>query len=198
MLAVMIQAKTIRHRDHPKLPAGSRIPFPQNQEFKTEKETFASKRKKNEIQQLKETNEANEASKADFQANLPDFGISKAARKDSPGDSMKDTASFTAVSNMRKVHSAWDRTKREWAGLVAQSEAHTNTKRCKFESDLRASILIGTKIDDSMVALETNYVAKGALARDEIEQGAKFASQLMEAMRNGGKRVVALKACFKV
>ena len=99
---------------------------------------------------------------------------------------------------MRKVHSAWDRTKREWAGLVAQSEAHTNTKGCKFESDLRASILIGTKIDDSMVALETNYVAKGALARDEIEQGAKFASQLMEAMKNGGKRVVALRACFKV
>ena len=54
MLAVMTQAKTIRHRDHPKLPAGSRIPFPQNQEFKSEKENFASKRKKNHIEELKE------------------------------------------------------------------------------------------------------------------------------------------------
>ena len=111
---------------------------------------------------------------------------------------MKDTASATAVSNMRKIHSAWDRTKREWAGLIAQSEAHTNTNGCKFESDLRAVILNGTKIDDSMVTLETNYVAKGALARDEIEQGAKLASHLVEAMKNGAKRVVALKACFKV
>ena len=83
MLAVMIQAKTIEHHDHPKLPPGSKIPFPQNQEFKIEKEVFASKRKKNEIEELKEKNEANEASKAAFQERVPDFGISKAARKDS-------------------------------------------------------------------------------------------------------------------
>ena len=54
MLMVMIQAKTIVHRDHPKLPADSKIPFPQNQEFKIEKEVFATKRKKNEIEELME------------------------------------------------------------------------------------------------------------------------------------------------
>ena len=54
MLAIMIQAKTIDYRDHPKLPPGSKMPFPQNQQFKIEKETFASKRKKNHIEELKE------------------------------------------------------------------------------------------------------------------------------------------------
>ena len=54
MLAIMIQAKTFDYRDHPKLPPGSKIPFPKNQEFKFEQETWASKRKKNEIEQLKE------------------------------------------------------------------------------------------------------------------------------------------------
>ena len=66
MLTVMIQAKTVEYRDHPKLPPGSKIPFPKNQEFKFDEETFANKRKKNDIEQFGERNEATEASKADF------------------------------------------------------------------------------------------------------------------------------------
>ena len=198
MLAIMIQAKTIDYRDHPKLPPGSKIQFPQNQEFKMEKETFASKRKKHEIEELKGTNEATAASKADFLANVPELGGNKAARKESPNKEGGITGAATAVQNMRKTHSAWDRTKREWAGLIAQSEANTNTRGSKFESDLRAAILNGTRIDESMVTLETLYAAKSTLANDEIEQGAKLAAALVEAMKNGAKRVVALKACFKV
>ena len=54
MLAIMIQAKAIDYRDNPKLPPGSKMQFPQNQQFRIERETFASKRKKNHIEELKE------------------------------------------------------------------------------------------------------------------------------------------------
>eukprot|EP00973_Karenia_brevis_P057149 7950571-Karenia_brevis.AAC.1 len=92
----MIQAKTIEHRPHPKLPPTSKIPFPQNQEFKYEKETFANKRKKTDVEQLEEKNAADEAGKKEFEGKWSDFGSSKAARKISPRESMKDTAGATA------------------------------------------------------------------------------------------------------
>jgi hypothetical protein len=150
----MVIAKTIASRQNAMLPPTTKIEWPRNLEVASLTESWNNKRKS-----IDETsNEVAAGSSTDFEKKFDEYqnmgkkmradtdvNTAKKAHQDAgkPGVPKKDEVSEqdkVAVANIRKAHSAWDRSRREFSALVSKSASHANTKGCKFELDLQALI----------------------------------------------------------
>lgn len=201
----MIKVGTVATRFHSKLPSTTKIPYPQNQEFKHVVEVFSNKRLKTETDSHSATREATAESKSKFSESwaphannnrqAPALAASAPApsRKDEPSDAEK-----AAVASLRKTHSAWDKAKRDLMALIARSENHPNTKSCKFEADLKAALISGQALDAKIVHLETTYMQTNKMSDQDIEKGAETAHELVDLIKASAKRAAAIRTCFKV
>ena len=151
ILTEMVIAKTIDSRHNAMLPASTKIEWPRNLEVAALTESWNNKRKS-----IDETsNEVAAGSSTDFAKKFDEYqnmgkkmrtntGVNTAKR--TPEDAGKTKVEKVEVSeqdkvaaaNIRKAHSAWDRSRREFSALISKSSSHDNTKGCKFELDLQA------------------------------------------------------------
>ena len=102
------------------------------------------------------------------------------------------------MQGVRKAHSACDNSNRKFAAMVAKSSSHDNTKGCKSEKDLQ-TIIDECKIeDDKLVHLEAKYLQGKSLDDNGITHGAEVANMLMAKLKEGSKKMAALRPWFKL
>jgi hypothetical protein len=212
VLMEMVRAKSIETRPHPKLPADTNIPYPKNQMFKYVKEVFSSKRKITEGEDHEQQEDVDSEKLATFSEKLETSmgSNSKAAKTGThlergpaaatlPKDTDDETAaSRTAIHHVRKTHSAFDRARRNWSAVLAKSKENVNTKGCKFEQDLEASLGNGKCLDAKLMEIERIFMTDGKLANMNITAAADISNKLVNEIKFAGKRVAALQNCFKV
>ena len=101
-----------------------------------------------------------------------------------------------AIQALRNCHSAWDRGKRDWQGVLKQSRECENTRGTKIEADLEE--LIGTcqELDDKAMEVETVFLTKGMLADADIVRGSELTGALSGHFKAGAQQVAALKPWF--
>ena len=149
ILTEMVTAKTISSRPSALLPPNTKIEWPRNLEVAAITESWNNKRSS-----IDETSNAVDAgSSTDFQTKFEEYqNMNKKMRVSTEGKQAVNKAAVpadkvevseqdkVAVANIRKAHSAWDRSRRDFEALVSKSAGHANTKGCKFELDLQALI----------------------------------------------------------
>ena len=104
-----------------------------------------------------------------------------------------------AMASLRKGHNAWDRTSREWDGLVSKSAAHKNTKGCKFEVDLKNLTVKRRDLDDKLKSIERKYLTDPkSLDEDAMKWVSQYTHDLKETITQGQKKASALKPWFGI
>ena len=98
---------------------------------------------------------------------------------------------------MRKCHSSWDRTKRDWQTVVKTSESCPNTQGSKLESDMKDLIMSCSAIDQKIVDIESIFLTKPFLTDDEILSGSQQVQSMTAECKVGATKAQALRACFK-
>ena len=123
-----------------------------------------------------------------------------AAQKDLDAKKEKEREEMCkeAVSRARNMHGRWDRTRREWEGLLTRSEGHPNTVGCKFEVDLRNLVAVLVGVDEKMMVVEKAQLSKTPLDDVAIRESGDHATRLHEAMKEGCKKKNALGTWMKV
>ena len=103
------------------------------------------------------------------------------------------------MTSLKKGHSAWDRTSREWNGLVSKSAAHKNTKGCKFEVDLKNLTVKRRDLDDKLKSIERKYLTDPkSLDEDAMKWVSQYTHDLKETITQGQKKASALKPWFGI
>ena len=90
-----------------------------------------------------------------------------------------------AVSRARNMHGRWDRTRREWEGLLTRSEGHPNTVGCKFEVDLRHLVAVLVGVDEKMMVVEKAQLSNTPLDDVAIRESGEHATRLNYAIKDG-------------
>eukprot|EP00959_Pyramimonas_sp_CCMP1952_P256580 5359979-Pyramimonas_sp.AAC.1 len=79
-----------------------------------------------------------------------DGGLPSSAPEDSAKKEQIEK-SKSAIQALRKVHSGWDRARREFNAVLAQSATCQNSQGSKIEADVRALIVEANDMDDMAV-----------------------------------------------
>ena len=103
-----------------------------------------------------------------------------------------------ALTNLRKAHSAWDRTKRDYTAVLDQSRKIESTKGSKFEKDIEAAIREGIELDSQICQLETQFISTKEFSNDDIEEGTRLGSELHGLIKSGNKKAQALRSWFVI
>ena len=107
--------------------------------------------------------------------------------------------SKVAIQALKKGHSNWDRVKRDWQGVIKQSEACENTRGGKIENDLKNLISTCVEVDNKCMDIETSFgLKKGLLSDEAILSGSQLTSELVANIKVGPQKATALKPCFNV
>ncbi|CAK0830166.1 unnamed protein product, partial [Prorocentrum cordatum] len=102
------------------------------------------------------------------------------------------------VTNAKKSHTLWDRTRREWHALCVRSKSCENTRGCKIESDLETLLKELDALDQDIMGVETKFLSATALTDDDITTTANNVQQLVDKIKIGNKKATALKPWFKL
>ena len=90
-----------------------------------------------------------------------------------------------AVSRARNVHGRWDRTRREWEGLLTRNKPNPNTCVCTLEVDLMSLIYVLAEVDQNMMIVDKAHLSAVALANAVIKSAGDHATRLADAMKEG-------------
>jgi hypothetical protein len=215
VLFAQVQAGTLQTRPHPRLPASAAISWPRNLQvrYQTERE-LKIKSVTDTDENIVEADDA-EASKSFDDAfamrklkvgvhpapsvtssaasSLPDGMLGAAALPSA--EEIRDKA---CVQHIRKAHNAWDKAKREFQSVMAQSATHENTKGCKFEADLAMNLKKGDADDEDLVRLEQKFMRNERFTSDEVEHSARLSKELKDIIKAGNKIVQAMKPWFHI
>ena len=102
------------------------------------------------------------------------------------------------MQSIRKQHSDWDRTKREFEGILKTSSTNKNTKGTSVEKDLQELVKHSMEIDKELMELELVCTATGLNFNDQqLKRGAEMVSKLKDQSKEGKKYAKALKSWFK-
>ena len=110
LLKEMVEAGTVACRRNPKLPAATKIPWPQNQEVQHIVETFSRKKRKVETESIEQDdgdlNKFQESWTAQFAfvTTNPVTGTNPPEGKGNPPEGKGDAASKTAYFQIKKAH----------------------------------------------------------------------------------------------
>ena len=203
----MIDHGTMITRTMKRLPPNSKIPFPFNQEVAYTKEKWRAKETRTEEeerrteQQLVEGEGNDDAAKftAKFHAaqssagSAPKIDETPPPQKDDPPPKPKDDKGKAAVAEIRKTHSVFDKTIREWHGLIAMSEKSDITGGCKFEQLLNDT----TRLDEENMQVERKYLSGTTLLDDDIRTAAARSGELAKLMKDGNKKAAMLMTWLK-
>jgi len=212
-LMEMVTAGTVLTRRHPRLPTTSTIPYPANQQVRYVVERWKTTTKSSEhedhVQPVAGDQDAVSAHAKSVAAATAaiqsrrggNASVQETAAPSTQGAGPNATPSErdkTAVANVRKTHSLWDRGKREYTALISKSKACANTQGCKFELDLEGAIKEGIKLDASLMLYETKYMEGKAFTNDDVEKMSSLATKTVELIKESNKRAAALRPWFKV
>ena len=109
-------------------------------------------------------------------------------------------AVVVAVKAVRGAHGFIDRFVREVEAAIESSKKNENSRGCKIETDLDA--LTGTLAakDKELLAFEKKCVSSNGvgICGKEIQAAADLAKEIDEMIKNGRKKVTALRSLWKL
>ena len=111
---------------------------------------------------------------------------------------MVDEKVKLALRNLRKVHVAWDKEKRNFSSALARSQLCDQTKDTKVEKDLEKIAQECETLDKELLAIEQEYVVRGTLADGHITNCAKLVADMKKTMEQGKEKARGLEAWFKL
>ena len=120
-------------------------------------------------------NSLNAASSSSAGSNL---GAPPGPGEDVGGQAERDK---TMVTNLRKAHSLWDRSTRDFEALVRKSGSHPNTTGCKFEKDLVLIITSGASRDSAVQGFEQTFLEGKSFFRRGDQESGRRQQQRVEA-----------------
>ena len=211
---VMVRAKTVETRDHPKIPPNMGIEWPHNQQVWHEdtknhkrKEVTDQQRSINEV----EADPTSAHRFADAAAQLrgkmgkgsvatapvapPAQGKAGVIPKGKPEISQQDKV---AIENMKKTHSEWDRKRREYKGTLTASSLNPNTRDTKFHTDLQQYVADGTAIDDNILEYETKFKINQQFTTQDLRDLAARCTDLVAKIKKANELQNALKMWLNV
>ena len=211
-----VHARTVVLRKHPRLPKDTKIEWPYNQQVRYV--STRKKRRKKATEASVENIEVEGAEEFDqFEAAYSRFNLehfagekgtctgegstSSAGSVDQwqpPPQQPEDVRDRLVVAAARKAHTAWDKARREFEGVISHSRENANTKGCKFEKDLGSLIAEGNITDATIVAVEQKHVCGQQLTAAEVQSVATCGKDLKDTMKAGGKLSNAMKQWFKL
>ena len=103
-----------------------------------------------------------------------------------------------AMQQIRRTHGAWDKAKRDFEGIVAQSKNNANTSGCKFELDIGGLGEVCGKLDDQLLVIEKQFNTHNTLTDEEMIQAATIATQMTGKIQDGREKVQAIKSWLKI
>ena len=171
--------KSVPMRRNPRLDPRSAIAWPENQEFSKEHEWTKRSRMTNKVMQ-KESEKAEVDNEVSDQFDkmvetIDSMQTSKASNNGPTIPKSEGPVAVTEVEGMkdamtqaRKAHADWERKKRDFEGNIESSKYNENTKGCKFEKDLAAFVVTGSKLDDLFLNLEHKYNSKCQMAAADV------------------------------
>ena len=104
----------------------------------------------------------------------------------------------TLIAHLRKIHTQWDKTKREWQATIGQSKNHPNTRGCSLEEDLVAELKFGEDLDKSMLQAETKVLGHERLTDAEIIKAQVLAGDLQNHIKTHNKKANTVKDMLKL
>ena len=99
---------------------------------------------------------------------------------------------------MRKAHSSWDRTCREWTSTYESSESYPNTQGCKIEKDLKAMCEKGKSIDKQIQSLEQLVLRGINLDYGQIQEAQRLCSEMADLIKTGNAKNNGIKSLMKL
>ena len=171
----MAQFKSVPMRRNPRLNPKANIPYPEDQEFWkahtwTKDSTMTTKSQTKESDQT----ELDEEEADQFDKMVDAIDKMEDSKKEEESESKTDVAPIDlagmkeAMTAAKKVHSEWERKKRDFEGNIESSKINENTKGCKFEKDLILLIEEGTKQDTKFLNLEKKFNAKAKMEPSDV------------------------------
>ena len=217
-LLAQVKAGTIMARRHVRLPAESEIPWPRNQQVRylTEK-----KQKSSGTGEFIENTRENEGQEAanDFDTDFEGRQLNMVPTSKSESSAVTQTKRGSALpegmsiatppssaevrdkvveQHVRKVHNAWDKTKREFQATIDRSKNHVNTKGNKLEVELAKYIEEADQYDSQLVALEQKFLSNQRFSDDEVNSMGKLSTDVKELIKKGSKIAQAIKPWFSL
>ncbi|CAK0829345.1 unnamed protein product [Prorocentrum cordatum] len=189
---------TVITRPNPEPPPSTQIEHPWNLEVACVKEGW-SKKVKEQDEESGATKEFCEKFSTTWngvgtQSSSPTLPANPRVDAQHPQKDPPSEGDKVAVANARKVHSSFDKTAREWQGLLARSEANPYTKGAKFQTDLQDKLGVCKQLDSKVMALEMQLLSRIPLTDSEIKQAGFDANGLVEEMKEGKKIAAKIKA----
>ena len=226
VLLELVESGTIKSRPRPGLPADSKIKYPNNLQVLIITEKIKKKDGAIDETTLTETRdpeqpEEHEEFLKDFTAHkmeikyrndkTPDMPAGQASNARSarpistttsevsePNKTEIDGKTKIAIKNLHKQHSSWDRQKREFQGLVSQSQLNENTQGSKVERELDKIVTACTEADTELTNIEQTFLVKGALSDSDIARVATLCDAIKKSCDDGKTKASGLKAWFKI
>ena len=222
VLLELVEAGVIPSRVRPGLPEGSKIEYPNNLQVYLKDEKLTKNQAARDEQELTETKDAEDPDQ--HEAFVKDFVSQKImvksqsehdapARQSGSSDGKScseetlsmagaskqiDEKTKIAMKSLRKHHSTWDRYKREFQGLVTQSQGNQNTQGSKIERDLQVLTEKGIEDDKALTDIEQKFIVKGVLGDDDIQRVADLCASLKNSYDSGKEKATGLKSWFKL
>ena len=186
----------------PGLPEDSKIPYPLNQEIRSCQEVSNTKRRAiNSTSKTCKVAATEDTSELFNQVHglamgpdgtIGDVGSSLAHA--AGGDNLAAQAGgviiklspeirLAANKNMQQAIGDWAKKKRELLGVVAKSKQCENTKGCRFEQDLEASIEVGDKHHAMLQDKDIEIKASKVWEQSGVDQCKSIAEELFRLMK---------------
>ena len=125
-------------------------------------------------------------------------GAASDTKSEIAAPTVSDEVTKVTLTNVRKAHNAFDRTRRDWEALATGSSEHANTQGSKVERDLVEMIAYGKTLDADLCAMEQIALRGERYTADQIEAAARTASRLSALLKGGQKKANALRLLMKL
>ena len=109
-------------------------------------------------------------------------------------------AVVVAMKAVRAAHGCIDRFVRELEAAIETSKKNENSAGCKIETDLDAMKGTLAAKDKELLAFEKKCVSSNGagISSKEIQAAAELSKEIDDAIKNGRKKVAALRSLWKL
>ena len=213
----LIKCGALQKRRIKGLPENSPIKYPYDQEVAKVKQRWSDSTIKTDVQQLQgaapEDEAAAKASADEFtntfeSVSASRFGSDASARAApvaaaEPGGNggekppPPDGRDAEILKQLRKTHGVWDRTHREWQGLLSKCQQNKYTKDSEMVSELEAKMRKCGEDDEKNLALERKVMGGTKLVDKELLEAHGTTTSLADTIKKGQETVKLLKVWLK-
>ena len=226
VLMELVESGAAVCRRHPQLSPDSKIPYPKNQQVWISNEKFRKQEGAIDETELNEQGEVDTNKHEEFLKDFANAKIK--VKRDKPGSNIgrgkpesnigaanvSDAASMVtsssekpkvidektkiAIKNLRKSHSSWDRSRREFESAIQQSKKNENTKGSKIEQQLESLVNACNATDDMLIGLERIFMINGQLTDGQVLEASKLCAELKKDTDSAKELWNGLKSWFKL